>query len=173
MEKYITLITNTITPLCKSPQRLNLRPTSQEDYEAIARLLFSAYDESTFPTQENAQHYVETILNGTHGEFYPEASPILIDDNGRAVAVLLSLKNRLDHNGPENTPTLLELITAPSRRREGIAEELITYALDVMHTQHHEAASTHINETNAAALALYLTLGWQRWTPQDDTFLPA
>ncbi|MFW0121820.1 GNAT family N-acetyltransferase [Rothia sp. CCM 9419] len=172
MEKYITLITNTTTPLRKSPQRLNLRPTTPEDTEAIARLLFSSYDESTFVTQEDAQRQVKEILAGTYGEFYPEASPLLIDDNGRAVAVLLSLKNRLDHNGPEETPTLLELITAPSRRREGIAEELITYALDIMQNHHYDEASTHISERNAAALALYLTLGWQRWTPQDDALLP-
>lgn len=165
MTGKITLITRTCADA--RGNNLTLRPATPADGEALARLYFASYD-GNIATQQDALNRITEIFDGTHGSFYPEASPVLVDNNDRIVAAALSLRERTDGIGPDNTPTIIELFTAASRRREGLAEKLIRHTLGIMAAEGFDEATVHIDDTNYAALALYLTLDFNRWQPETD-----
>lgn len=165
MSGLITLISN--TSKAKKPLTISTRPARIEDAEALARLYFASYEDERFPTQAEATAEMERILKGEHGEFYAEASPVVVDEHDRIVAASLCLKHRVVTD-PKDIPTIYELFTAASRRREGLAEQLIRKSIDQMHTDGYEQVSVRISENNAAALALYLTLDFNRWFPEPD-----
>ncbi|MDO4916734.1 MAG: GNAT family N-acetyltransferase, partial [Rothia sp. (in: high G+C Gram-positive bacteria)] len=110
----------------------------------------------------------DKVFAGELGDFYPEASPVVVDDNDRVIAAVLCLKNRKDGVEPADLPTIYELVTAASRRREGIAEQLIRQTIHSMNQDGIEQVSVRIPETNAPALALYLTLDFHRWAPNNE-----
>lgn len=165
MTGMITLIARTAPN--NREHRLALRPAELDDSEALARLYFSSY-EGEVSSQQEAEKKVSAIIKGEHGTFYPEASPVLVDDNNRIVAAALCLRERTDGIKPADLPTIFELFTAASRRREGLAEKLIRQALDVMATDGFDEVTVRVEENNYAALALYLTLDFNRWNPDDD-----
>lgn len=168
MTGLITLISQT-HPSSK-PLTVSTRPARVEDAEALARLYFASYDDSRFASQADAAVEMERILKGEHGEFYTEASPVVVDEHDRIVAASLCLKHRVVTD-PKHLPTIYELFTAASRRREGLAEQLIRKSIDQMHADGFEQVSVRISENNAAALALYLTLDFNRWFPEEDEIL--
>lgn len=148
-----------------------MRSVTREDAEALARLYFASYEGDNLWSQADAQQEIEEILDGKLGEFCPEASPLVLDSNNRVVAAALVLKNRIDNVGPNNTPTIYQLFTAASRRREGLAEQLIRTSSSVLHDASYDEFFVHIDDGNAAALALYLTLDFNRWFPsEEDSF---
>ena len=163
MERMITLVsqTDTFTP----DSELSTRSAESTDCEALARLLFTSYESRLYPTQADAQKELEAVFAGEKGDFFAEASPVVVDENGRVIAAALCLKNRKDDVEPSDVPTIFELVTAASRRRQGIAEELIREAMTSMKNNGFEEVTVRIPETNAPALALYLTLDFHRWQP--------
>ncbi|WP_237207852.1 GNAT family N-acetyltransferase [Rothia nasimurium] len=165
MSGLITLISQT-SPATK-PLTVATRPAQVEDAEALARLYFASYEDERFSSQEDATAEMERILKGEHGEFYADASPVVVDEHDRIVAASLCLKHRVVTE-PKSIPTIYELFTAASRRREGLAEQLIRRSIDQMHEDGYEQVSVRISENNAAALALYLTLDFNRWFPETD-----
>ncbi|MDO4820873.1 MAG: GNAT family N-acetyltransferase [Rothia sp. (in: high G+C Gram-positive bacteria)] len=168
MSGLITLISQT-HPSSK-PITVSTRPARLEDAEGLARLYFASYDDARFASQTDAAAEIERILRGEHGEFYTDASPVVVDEHDRIVAAALCLKHRVVTD-PKHLPTIYELFTAASRRREGLAEQLIRLSIDQMHQDGYEQVSVRISENNAAALALYLTLDFNRWFPEDDELI--
>ncbi|MBM7050456.1 MULTISPECIES: GNAT family N-acetyltransferase [unclassified Rothia (in: high G+C Gram-positive bacteria)] len=166
MTGRITLVGD--TQISPREQTIVTRPAQVEDAPSLARLYFASYESNDLWSQEQAQEKIEKIIAGEFGEFYAEASPVVVDDNGQIVAAALTLKNRNDMVGPDNTPTIYELFTASSRRREGLAEQLIAATSEVLNKSGHEEFFVHIDEGNAAALALYLTLDFRRWFPTEE-----
>ena len=168
MSGLITLISH--TSKARKPVTVSSRPAQLDDAEALARLYFASYDGERFASQADATAEMERILKGEHGEFYTEASPVVVDEHGRIIAASLCLKHRVVTE-PKGIPTIYELFTAASRRREGLAEQLIRRSIDQMFEDGYEQVSVRISENNAAALALYLTLDFNRWFPEDDDIL--
>ncbi len=166
MERTITLISKTVAH--KKPTTVSTRSIRKEDAQALARLLFSSYDDSRVPSQAHALKEIESILDGSHGDFYPEASPVVVDQHDRVVPAVLCLRNRKDQVEPANVATIYELFTAASRRREGLAEQLIRMSINTMYRDGLSEVTVQIPESNAAALALYLTLEFRRWQSPDD-----
>lgn len=166
MERFITFISTTSE--AQQEPTLETRSAQPSDSEALARSLFAAYDSDAYSTQADAQQALDKVFAGEYGDFYPEASPVLVDKNDRVIAAILCLKNRKDGLEPADFPSIYELVTASSRRREGIAEELIRRALSTMHADEVEQVTVRIAEDNAAAIALYLSLDFTRWQPTDD-----
>lgn len=166
MTGMITLITKT----SENPKTVKIitRAAKLEDSEALARLYFASYDSPDVASQEQALEQIRSILSGTYGDFYPEASPVLVDENGRIVAAALCLHNRKDLAVPADKPTIYELFTAASRRREGLAEQLVRISIDAMNHDGVEEVTVRVEEDNYAALALYLTLDFHRWQAIDD-----
>lgn len=168
MSGLITLISH--TSKARKPMTVSTRPAQLDDAEALARLYFASYDDERFASQADATAEMERILKGEHGEFYAEASPVVVDEHDRIIAASLCLKHRVVTD-PKDIPTIYELFTAASRRREGLAEQLIRRSIDQMFEDGYEQVSVRISENNAAALALYLTLDFNRWFPEDDDIL--
>lgn len=168
MTGMITLITRTTADT--RGHNLKLRNAQAEDSEALARLYFASYEDEV-TSQQEAESKISEIFDGSHGTFYPEASPVLVDDNDRIVAAALCLKERTDGVQPENLPTIYELFTAASRRLEGLAEKLIRHSIDIMSADGFDEVTVRVEENNYAALALYLTLDFNRWSPDVDDLI--
>ncbi|MEU4206569.1 GNAT family N-acetyltransferase [Rothia terrae] len=166
MDGMITLITKT-SPNNKA-DTITTRPAKLEDAESLARLYFASYDDTGITSQAEALAAIQEVLDGKFGEFLPEASPVIVDENNRIVAAALVLNNRADDVEPADLPSIYELFTAASRRREGLAEHLIRTSLHALNEVGHKQATVRISENNAAALALYLTLDFNRWFPAND-----
>ncbi|MFW0112267.1 GNAT family N-acetyltransferase [Rothia sp. CCM 9417] len=168
MSGTITLVSQ--TSKSHKPLTVNTRWAQPQDAQDLARLYFASYDENRFGSQSEAEQEISSILRGEHGDFYAEASPVILDDHGRIIAAALCLKNRIVTE-PKNIPTIYELFTAASRRREGLAEQLIRRSLDQMFADGYQQVSVCISDNNAAALALYLTLDFNRWFPEPEDII--
>lgn len=168
MSGLITLVSQ--TSKAAKPITVSTRPAQVEDAEALARLYFASYEDDRFTSQAEAATEMEKILRGEHGEFYTDASPVVVDEHDRIIAASLCLKHRIVTD-PKDLPTIYELFTAASRRREGLAEQLIRRSIDQMFEDGYEQVTVRIQDDNSAALALYLTLDFNRWYPEDEDIL--
>lgn len=168
MSGLITLVSQ--TSKAAKPITVSTRPARVEDAEALARLYFASYEDDRFTSQAEAATEMEKILRGEHGEFYTDASPVVVDEHDRIIAASLCLKHRIVTD-PKDLPTIYELFTAASRRREGLAEQLIRRSIDQMFEDGYEQVTVRIQDNNSAALALYLTLDFNRWYPEDEDIL--
>ena len=110
---------------------------------------------------------IRGVFDGEYGPFLPEASPVVVDDDGTVVAAELVLSRRVGDDLPD-VPYIFELFTAASRRRQGLAEQLVRCAMGTLYDNGYDQVSLRIAEDNAAALALYLTLDFNRWVPETD-----
>ncbi|MFC4903909.1 GNAT family N-acetyltransferase [Kocuria oceani] len=165
MTGTITLIAhtaeNTRTPA------VSLRPATPEDAESLAQLYYSSYEQGGVSSLEEARTVIRGVFDGEYGPFLPEASPVVVDDDGTVVAAALVLARRVGEDLPD-TPYIFELFTAASRRRQGLAEQLVRCAMSTLYDNGYDQVSLRIAEDNAAALALYLTLDFNRWVPETD-----
>ena len=107
------------------------------------------------------------MFDGEYGTVLPKASPVVVDDAGRIIAAALVLESRVGDDLPDS-PYIFELFTESSRRREGIAEQLLRVAITELKEEGFEHVALRISEDNAAALALYLTLDFRRWFPEEE-----
>lgn len=168
MSGFITLVSQ--TSKATKPITVSTRPAQVEDAEGLARLYFASYEGDRFSSQAEAATEMEKILRGEHGEFYTDASPVVVDEHDRVIAASLCLKHSPARE-PKDLPTIYELFTAASRRREGLAEQLIRRSLDQMFEDGYKQVTVRIQDNNSAALALYLTLDFNRWYPEaEDIF---
>ncbi len=169
-------VSGTITLIGKTwantrPVKVSTRPVTPEDADGLAKLFFASYDDQdVIGSQAEALEIIHKVFAGDYGQLIESASPVVVDDNGRIVAAALVLDSRVG-TGVPNTPYVFELFTAASRRREGFAEQLLRIAIDQLHQQGHQEVALRIAEDNSAALALYLTLDFKRWIPEDDSEL--
>lgn len=165
-------MTGTITLIAPTSETHSTQPVPSRQIDAadiptLADLFHEAYASSTAPTEECARDIIQGVFDGKYGPFLPEASPVIVDDGGRVVAAALVLERREGEDLPRS-PYLFELFTAASHRRRGLAEQLVREVLTNLHQQGHERLSLRIAEDNSAALALYLTLDFNRWVPETD-----
>lgn len=152
------------------PLKVTTRPVTAEDSDGLAKLFFTSYDDQVIGSQAEALEIIHKVFAGEYGRLIESASPVVVDDAGRLVAAALVLDSRVGHDVPQ-APYVFELFTAASRRREGFAEQLLRIAIDELYRQGHEEVALRIAEDNSAALALYLTLDFKRWIPEDETEL--
>ena len=166
MSGTITLIAQTSETSSTDP--VPSRQVSAEDIPALSELFFQAYDSSSAATTKEAAHQIiQGVFDGEFGPLLPEASPVIEDENGQVVAAAIVLEQRKGDDLPK-TPYLFELFTAASHRRRGLAEQLVREAMTKLYNQGYEEISLRIAEDNSAALALYLTLDFNRWAPDSD-----
>lgn len=151
------------------PVTVTSRPVTPEDADGLARLFFASYEDGSVTSQAHALEILHGLFAGEYGKVLTEASPVVTDDSGRIVAAALVLESRVGEEVPPG-PYIFELFTAAARRREGFAEQLLRVAIDQLHRQGYETVALQINEDNSAALALYLTLDFNRWLPETDEY---
>lgn len=165
MSGKITLIGDTWTST--RPVTVSTRPVARQDADGLARLFFTAYDDGSVTSQAHALDILHHMFDGEYGAVLPKASPVVVDDAGRIIAAALVLESRVGDDLPDS-PYIFELFTESSRRREGFAEQLLRVAITELKEEGFEHVALRISEDNAAALALYLTLDFRRWFPEED-----
>ena len=143
------------------------RSVTAADSAALARLLLEAYGTQGTGTPEKAESLIQDAFNDAYGPFLAEQSQLIEDEDGNPVAAAMVLSRRDDPQLPD-APYLFELFTASSHRRRGLAEQLVRQVMASLHENGYEEVCVRIPEDNAAALALYLTLDFNRWTPEHD-----
>lgn len=166
MSGTITLIAQTSET--KSTNPVPSRQVTAEDIPALSKLFFEAYASTTAAmSQEDAGEIIQGVFDSEYGPFLPDASPVVEDDNGKVIAAAMVLERRKGDDLPA-APYLFELFTASSHRRRGLAEQLVREAMTKLYNQGYEEVCLRIAEDNSAALALYLTLDFNRWIPDSD-----
>ena len=149
------------------PLTIVSRAVSDQDAEGLAKLFFMSYEDGSVNSQAEAREIIQQLFDGEFGALIPDASQVIADENGRLIAAILVLESRRGDGLPQS-PSIFELFTAASRRREGMAEQLLRLAIDRLHHGGYEDVALRIDEDNSAALALYLTLDFNRWFPDSD-----
>ncbi|WP_246180290.1 GNAT family N-acetyltransferase [Kocuria coralli] len=153
---------------------LPTRRAQAEDKDALAQLFYSAYEavgldsaNGGVDSLDEAREVVEGLFDGEYGPFLPEASPVVVNDSGEIIAASLVVERRRGEGLPD-APYIFELFTHSAHRRQGLAERLVRESVAALKESGHERVSLRIREDNSPALALYLTLDFNRWQPEAE-----
>ncbi len=164
MTDMVTLIAKT-TPLEREPKIVS-RTVQTTDLPRLGELYFTAYDAGMAgDSVEAAIAAIQGAMHGKYGVFLPEASHVALDDSGKIVAAVLVVERELGDDAPD-APFIIELITDREHRRRGLAEDLVLATLDTLFNEGHRDVALRVEATNSAALALYLSLDFHRWSPE-------
>jgi ribosomal protein S18 acetylase RimI-like enzyme len=151
------------------PQDLKSAVYSPRSIEAtnlpnLADLYRHAYGDGTsHPDKEKAADRISAVFEGVHGTPIPQASLLTADPEGRVTAAIITTEKVLGSNGP-GTAFIADLFTHPAHRRQGLAEELLSHAMNALHDTGHKTLAVTVNSSNAAAIALYLSRDFRRLT---------
>ncbi|ABY25200.1 acetyltransferase, gnat family [Renibacterium salmoninarum ATCC 33209] len=166
MISKVTLIART-SPL---PTELDIttRSLSTEDISALGELYFSAYDAGFGEKSvEAATADITDTFAGKYGNFLADISQVALDESGKIIAAVLVVERSAEDNSPE-VPLLIELFTDRDHRRRGLAERLVVISSDLLFQSGHREVSVRVDDSNSAALALYLSLEFRRAEADED-----
>lgn len=175
MTGTIILIARTadVAPRSSSAQ-LPGRFAQPEDRDALAHLFYAAYEavgldsaNGGVDSLDAAKEIVASLFDGEYGTFLPEASPVVLNEQGEIVAASLVVERRAGDGLPD-APYIFELFTHSAHRRQGLAERLVRESAGALKEAGHERVSLRIREDNSPALALYLTLDFNRWQQEAE-----
>ncbi|HEY8294906.1 MAG TPA: GNAT family N-acetyltransferase [Micrococcaceae bacterium] len=166
MSGTVTLIART-APL-ERELRMSSRIATAEDTARLGELYFSAYDPGAgSENPQSADADVRAYLSGQFGTYLPEASPVALNDDGEIIAAVMVVERATYEDTPD-APFILELFTDRDHRRRGLAEQLVLASMDALFNAGYKEVALQVDETNSAALALYLSLDFRRWSPDAD-----
>lgn len=172
MSSEVTLIART-TPL---PLEIDIttRGLSSEDIPALGELYYNAYDQGiSEQSVQAAVAAIESAFSGKHGKLLTEISQVVVNADGRIIAAVLVIENAADVEPDANlkspsAPLLLELFTDRDHRRQGLAERLVLLSADLLFHAGYPEVAVRVQESNSAALALYLSLDFRRWEREEE-----
>jgi len=137
----------------------SIKPT---DMPKLADLYMQAYANGTSnPDTEKAADRISAVFEGAHGTPIPQASLLTSDGDGGITAAIVTTERALGSDGPK-TAFIAELLTHPDHRRQGLAEDLLSHAIQALHDLGHKTLAVTVNSGNAAAIALYLSRDFRR-----------
>jgi N-alpha-acetyltransferase 10/11 len=135
------------------------------DLPELADLYKRAYPSRTLGQDtDEAASRMSAILKGTRGALIGQASLLTHDPEGRISAAILTVKRTFRSDKPP-TAFIAELFTHPDHRRQHLAETLLSYAMQALHEAGHKTLAVTVSSSNAAAIALYLSRDFRRFTP--------
>lgn len=130
-----------------------LRPPTVEDAAALARLYFEAYDPGVAAaTEEEALEDINLTFEGGYGELAPDLSRLAWDDDQLAGALLVV--ERAPWPDTPDCPFIIELFTARSHRRRGVARLLLASCSAT-------TVALRVEDNNTPARSLYRASGFQ------------
>ncbi|MGZ0147002.1 N-acetyltransferase family protein [Kribbella sp. WER1] len=128
-----------------------LRPPTVSDADALGRLYFASYDPGVASaTLADALEDIELTFAGEYGVLTLSQ---LAWDGGQLVGALLVVERAPWPDTPD-CPFVIELFTARSHRRRGIAKLLLSTCSAV-------TVALRVDPDNAPAMELYRSLGFQ------------
>lgn len=165
MNSMVTLIART-APL-ERELKIEAREATEADIPRLGELYFSAYDPGVASESlDAAVADIHATFAGKYGPYMPLASPVALNGQGEIIAAIMVVERSVQKDTPE-APFIIELFTDRSHRRQGLAEELVIACMDrLFHAGYHEVA-LRVDSENSAAMALYLSLDFQRWYPEE------
>lgn len=141
------------------------RSIKSTDLPELAALYLHAYGgRASAPDTKKAADRINAIFDGVHGTPIAQASLLTADAGGRLTAAIITTERDLGTAGP-GTAFIAELFTHPDHRRQGLAEELLSQALQALHETGHQTVAVTVDSANAAAIALYLSRDFRRLSP--------
>jgi GNAT superfamily N-acetyltransferase len=140
------------------------RSITPVDLPKLEDLYQHAYADGTSrPDAEKAADRIRAVFEGLHGTPIPQASLLTADADGHITAAIVTTERALGSD-ESRTAFIAELFTHPDHRRQGIAEDLLTHAMQALHDLGHKTLAVTVNSGNAAAIALYLSRDFRRLT---------
>ncbi|MFJ5698431.1 GNAT family N-acetyltransferase [Arthrobacter sp. NPDC093139] len=140
------------------------RPVESTDLMELTDLYLRSYHpEADRLDAEKAAAKISRIFAGTHGNPIPQASLAIVNAVGQIIAAILVTDRHVGSATP-GTAYIAELFTHPDHRRQGLAEDLLRRAMDVLHTLGHRTVAVTVHSANAPAMALYLSRDFRRLT---------
>ena len=138
-----------------------VRPSTKADLNQIAALYFRSYEPGVACSSEvEAVAEVSASFAGDYGEYLYNASPVVL--KGSMILAAIMTVRRAPWDDTPTCPFIIDLFTAPEHRRGGLASALLGAAATAV-TAHAESIALRVEEQNAAAIALYESLGFRRW----------
>lgn len=166
MTDMVTLIART-TPLERELKTAS-RTVQDSDLPRLGELYFTAYEPGVAADSLPAAiEDMKASFAGKYGTFLPHASHVSVDDAGEIIAAILVVEHAIGDDTPE-APFIIELITDRQHRRRGLAEDLVLATMDTLFNSGQEEIALRVEATNSAALALYLSLDFRRWSPEEN-----
>jgi GNAT superfamily N-acetyltransferase len=131
---------------------VTLRPPTVADAIALGHLYYEAYEPGVAAeSEQDALDDINLTFDNGYGVLTPTLSRLAWSDN-QLVGALLVVERAPWPDTPD-CPFIIELFTAPSHRRVGIGRWLLSACSDV-------SVALRVEEGNAAALALYYSMGF-------------
>lgn len=142
-----------------------IRPVEASDRLALGRLYFDSYDPGVASeTLEAAVADIDESLAGTYGELWTEASPV-IHSGDDLVASALTVR-RAPWDGVPDAPFVIEVFTARSHRRRGLARAALAQVGAVLAQAGETALGLRVDRANHPARELYRALGFVTHAPE-------
>jgi GNAT superfamily N-acetyltransferase len=160
----ISLVT-LIEPQILDPFLTTPRVIKGSDLPELTDLYGLAYADGTSdPGPRTPTASIHAVFDGARGELIPEASLLTGDAEGRITAAIITTERAFGNDSPK-TAFIAELFTHPDYRRQGLAEILLSHAMLALHENGHKTLAVTVDSSNAAAIALYLSRDFRRFTP--------
>jgi ribosomal protein S18 acetylase RimI-like enzyme len=138
------------------PDGVVLRTPTRADTSDLGRLYFESYDPGVAcATEEEAIEDIIATFDGTYGPLSLTNSFLAVAGDALVGAVLVV--DRAPWPDTPDCPFIIELFTAPTWRRQGLATALLTACL-----QQPTAFALRVQADNTPALELYKGLGFQK-----------
>lgn len=166
MSSKVILIART-SPLSFDPN-IATRSLRDEDIPALGELQFNAYDQGiSVQTVEAATAEMQAAFAGKFGNLLTDISQVAVDEAGKIIAGVLVVEAEPEAEGP-TAPLLIELFTDRDHRRQGLAERLVVISGELLFNAGYQEVAVSVDDNNAAALALYLSLDFRRWESDEE-----
>ena len=133
--------------------RIVLRPPAVADAVALGRLYFEAYEPGVAAeSEQDALDDINLTFEDGYGVLTPTLSRLAWADD-QLVGALLVVERAPWPDTPD-CPFIIELFTAPTHRRQGIAKLLLNQCAGA-------TVALRVQDNNTPALALYRNAGFQ------------
>ncbi|WP_159451437.1 N-acetyltransferase [Demequina sp. NBRC 110054] len=136
------------------------RPGSMDDLEWQSELAWEVYPRRhPFASWEAVEALNAEMRAGEWGELVPEASPVAETDDGRVRGFVATIRRVPKFDLPD-CPYVINVITAPEFRRQGIAAGLLGAAAAALLADGEIEIALTVDDDNPSAIALYESLGF-------------
>jgi ribosomal protein S18 acetylase RimI-like enzyme len=155
-----------LEPQVLDPFRPAPRAITAADVPELADLYQLAYaGKNPQPDAETAHTNISAVFDGVRGALIPAASLLTHDDAQGGITAAIIITERTFRSDKPPTPFIAQLFTHPHYRRQGLAESLLSHAMQALHESGYKTLAVTVNSSNAPAMALYLSRDFRRFTP--------
>jgi len=156
---YTAAIADIITREQALPAGVSVRPLTRDDIPALGQVYLTAYEPAVVSTLEAATGEIASAFDGEWGPLWPEAS-LGAWLGGHLVCAVQTVR-RPAWDPEVNCPWLIEVMTANTSRRLGLARALVVAASHALDVAGEHRVGLTVDDDNLPAVALYASLGFR------------